>query len=226
MLIAASTSGPDWTQQVTAIASIIAGLGVLGVLASVCLAKRSLKATLAQVEKAAEQVEEAEKIRHISLTIEMADRWHDPVVAEVRRSLEKNETTPEVFSERYKRALDDHSQDLYDLRKFADFFEDFGTLASLDCLDLELINTLLGPTVIDFWDMWAPAIESDPKRDGLYENWEHLAEELREMRSKPAPPVDDLGEKVPLSTSRMSAARAAYRAVRSRNQLGTTTTTG
>ena len=72
--------GPNWTEVVTAVGSLLAGAGVIFVI----LGARS---TLDQVKLAAQQVKEAEKVRLIALAIEMARRWDDDVIVAVRREI-------------------------------------------------------------------------------------------------------------------------------------------
>jgi hypothetical protein len=170
--------GPNWAEIVTAVGSALAGLGVLGVLIGARSARDQLKATLTQIDITARQIEEAEKVRHISLAIEMARRWDDDALIAVRRSLEGLNAVD--FEKKYKAAVAANSSDIYELRRLANFFEDFGVLEKLECLGIELIELSLKNSVIHYWEMYGPAVTEDRARwENLYENWEDLAEKLK-----------------------------------------------
>ncbi len=159
--------GPNWTEVVTAVGSLLAGAGVIFVI----LGARS---TLDQVKLAAQQVKEAEKVRLIALAIEMARRWDDDVIVAVRREIKP--LSDQQFRQKYEHERDTNSDKYYEWLKLANFFEDFGALVKKDCLDIDLVDITIGNSVTFYWEKWSgPIIDERGEEDELYDNWEFLA---------------------------------------------------
>jgi hypothetical protein len=157
--------GANWAEVVTAIASAIAALGIAFAALGGWIAFGQLK--------------ESEKARQVALVTELARRWDEERFVKVRRSVRG--VSPEDFRIRYEEGDKSNSQDFYDLKLLANFFEDFGSLVKAGFLDVGLVDTSIGSSVITYWEIWRLAvIEDRPRSDPrLYENWQYLYDVLR-----------------------------------------------
>ncbi len=174
--------GPNWAEICTAIGSILASLGVGAVLIGALAEKNALRATLEQVKLAAKQVEEAEKVRTVSLAVEMARRWDDDAIVKARREMKPLDAA--AFRRAYEPARDKNTEQYFEWLKLANYFEDFGALVEMNCLDLDLVDRTIGNAVVFYWEKWAePLLDERAKEKDLYDNWQRLAENIKGRRA-------------------------------------------
>jgi hypothetical protein len=167
--------GPNWAEKLTAVATVVAALGVVAAIIGAWIARRSLRVTLEQVRVAAEQLHEAEKLRHISLVIEMARRWDDDAMLSVR--LEIGQMPNDQFKRQLLAALEGNQFRYFQWVRLANYFEDFGALVTKECLDPSFVETTIGGSVKYYWGKWRdPVIElRNAGQDEMFDNWEKLA---------------------------------------------------
>jgi hypothetical protein len=140
-----AAAGPDWAEQVTAIATALSALGLLSAIGAVVFA--------------GQQAREARINRQAEMAAEFFRRWsEEPMVA--TRRLVAQFGTPEELRDAMTRFVAGNSAEAYVLFRELDYFEQLGALEKHGGFDFELIRTLLGPRLIDRWEMWQPAIEA------------------------------------------------------------------
>jgi hypothetical protein len=66
----------------------------------------------------------------------------------------------------------------YVLYRELDFFEQLAALEVRGAFDLEMIKLMLGPTLVDRWELWRPALH-EVHGPGVYPLFEGLAEKVR-----------------------------------------------
>ncbi len=159
--------GTDW-EEVTAIATSLLALGLLGGIAAAVFA--------------AQQVREARRSREAEMAAEFFRRWNEDALVETRRLVARFDS-PEQLSDAYAAA---DAPEAYVMHRELDFFEQLAAMESLGAFDLELIERMLGRTLIDRWEMWEPAIRR-AHGPGTYPMFEALVTKLR--RELDQPPV-------------------------------------
>jgi len=164
--------GVDWA-EVTAIATSLLALGVLGASATAVLA--------------AQQVREARKSREAEIAAELFRRWNEEPLVEARRMVARFKSPDELRETFIAYAAVDAPEAYVFYREF-DYFEQLAALESRGALDLVLIQLLLGPTLIDRWEIWKPAIEQVRQARGpsVYPLFEGLAAKLRFALNEPS----------------------------------------
>src|ERR1700733_9427739 len=154
---------PNWAEQVTAIATAVSALGLLSAIGAVIFA--------------GQQAREARIGREAATAIEFFRRWDEEPLVETRR-LVAQFATGEALGDAMARFVAENSVNAYVLYRELDYFEQLGALEKHGGFDFELIRTLLGPRLIDRWDMWQPAIE-DVLGVGAYPMFEALVVKMR-----------------------------------------------
>jgi hypothetical protein len=152
----------DWA-EVTAIATSILAIGLLGAFAAAVFA--------------AQQAREARKSREAQTALEFFRRWNEDALVEARRMVARFDS-PEELREAFAGYVAADAPEAYVLYRELDFFEQLAALERLGAFNFELIELLLGRTLIDRWEMWRPAIEQ-AHGTGVYPLFESLAEKLR-----------------------------------------------
>lgn len=164
------SSAPNWAEQLTAIATSVGAIGLLG-------------AIIAAVY-AGQQVREARKGREAQMAAEFFRRWNEDALVEARRLLDRFETQEElrVAFQGYVAA---GAPEAYVLYRELDYFEQLAALESRGAFDFELIKILLGRTLIARWEMWKPAIGA-AHGVGVYPLFEALASKMRNALEDPS----------------------------------------
>ena len=138
-------SGPNWAEQVTAIATAVGALGLLGALGAAVFA--------------GQQVKEARKARESQIAADFFRRWDEDPLLESRRLVATFETR-EDLSAAFQEFIASNAEEAYVLYRELDYFEQLAALEHVGAFDFELIRLLLGRTLIDRWEMWKPSIDA------------------------------------------------------------------
>ena len=149
--------------EVTAIATSILALGLLGAIGAAVFA--------------AQQVREARKSREAQMAAEFFRRWNDDALVEARRLVARFKS-PAELSEAFATYVAADAPEAYVLYRELDYFEQLAALESLGAFDLEFIKRLQGRTLIERWEMWRPALHQ-AHGPGVYPMFESLVEKLR-----------------------------------------------
>jgi len=152
----------DWA-EVTAIATAILALSLLGAFAAAVFAAR--------------QVREARTSREALMAAEFFRRWDDDALVQARRMVHAYRT-PERLRDAFVEFVAADAPEAYVLYRELDYFEQLAALESVGAFDLELIKLLLGRTLIERWEMWRPALHA-AHGPGVYPLFEGLAAKLR-----------------------------------------------
>jgi hypothetical protein len=163
----------DWA-EVTAIATSILAIGLVGAIAAAVLA--------------AQQVREARLSRDAQMAAEFFRRWNEDALVETRRLVGRFKS-PEELRDAFAAYVAADAPEAYVLYRELDFFEQLAALERLGALNFELVKLLLGPTLIDRWEMWKPAIEQahGPR---VYPLFEELVEKMRRSLGEPVAAAD------------------------------------
>jgi len=165
------TVATNW-EEVTAIATSLLALGLLGGIAAAVFA--------------AQQVREARRSREAEMAAEFFRRWNEDALVQTRRLVARFDS-PEQLSDAYAAYVDADAPEAYVMYRELDFFEQLAAMESLGAFDLELIKRMLGRTLIERWEMWEPAI-SRAHGPGTYPMFEGLVAKLRRELDQPFAP--------------------------------------
>jgi len=154
---------PNWAEDVTAIATAVSAVGLLSAIGAAIYA--------------GQQVREARIGRQAEMAAEFFRRWNEGPLEETRRLVDQYDTS-EALRKALEQLIVEHSVDAYVLLRELDYFEQLGALEQRGGFDFELIRTLLGPRLIDRWEMWQPAIDA-VWGPGAYPMFEALAAKMR-----------------------------------------------
>ena len=154
---------PNWTEQVTAIATAVSALGLLSAIGAVIFAGR--------------QAREARIGREAATAVEFFWRWNEAPLVETRRLVAQFQTA-EALRDAMTGFIAENSVQAYVLYRELDYFEQLGALEKHGGFDFELIKTLLGRRLIDRWEMWQPAMEAIGGT-GAYPMFDRLVTKMR-----------------------------------------------
>jgi hypothetical protein len=152
----------EWA-EVTAIATSILAIGLLGAFAAAAFA--------------AQQARETRKSREAQVAVEFFRRWNEDALVEARRMVGRFRS-PEELRDAFAGYVAADAPEAYVLYRELDYFEQMAALERLGAFNFEVIELLLGRTLIDRWEMWKPALEHAHGR-GVYPLFEQLVEKLR-----------------------------------------------
>jgi hypothetical protein len=138
-----ASPGPDWAEQVTAIATAVGAIGLLGAIGAAVFASQ--------------QVVEARRNRQAALAAEFFRRWDDADLVETRR-LVGQFTSKEDLASAFSRYIAENAMEAFILYRELDYFEQLAALEREGAFDFSLIRLLLGRTLVDRWEMWEPSI--------------------------------------------------------------------
>jgi hypothetical protein len=155
--------GPNWAEEVTAIATAVGALGLLGALGAAAFA--------------GQQVKEARKARESQIAADFFRRWNEDALIETRRLIATFETR-EDLSTAFQALIARNADEAYVLYRELDYFEQLAALEHVGAFDFELIKLLLGRTLIDRWEMWKPSIDAMSGAGG-YPMFEALVEKMK-----------------------------------------------
>jgi hypothetical protein len=160
----------NWA-EVTAIATSILALGLLGGIGAAVFA--------------AQQVREARKSREAQMAAEFFRRWNEDALVEARQIVGRFKSGEEL-RDAFAAYVAADAPEAYVLYRELDYFEQLAALEELGAFDLELIKLLLGRTLIERWELWQPAIHQ-AHGPGVYPMFESLVEKLRRALDVPIP---------------------------------------
>jgi hypothetical protein len=152
----------DWS-EVTAIATSILALSLLGALGAALFA--------------AQQVREARRSREAQMAAEFFRRWDEEALVEARRMVAEF-SSPEQVRDAFAGYVAANAPEAYVLYRELDYFEQLAALESRGAFDLELIKLMLGRTLVERWETWRPALHQ-AHGPGVYPLFEGLAQRLR-----------------------------------------------
>jgi hypothetical protein len=155
--------GPNWAEQVTAIATAIGALGLLGALGAAVFA--------------GQQVKEARKARESQVAADFFRRWNEDSLVQTRRLVATFETKEEL-AEAFQAFIASNADEAYVLYRELDYFEQLAALEQVGAFDFELIKLLLGRTLIDRWELWKPSIDA-MEGTGGYPMFESLVAKVK-----------------------------------------------
>ncbi len=155
--------GPNWAEQVTAVATAVGALGLLGALGAAAFA--------------GQQVREARKARESQIAADFFRRWNEDALLETRRLVATFETK-EDLSAAFQAYIASNADEAYVLYRELDYFEQLAALEHVGAFDFELIMLLLGRTLIDRWEMWKPSIDA-MEGSGGYPMFEALVAKMK-----------------------------------------------
>jgi len=132
----------NWA-AVTAIATSILAIGLLGGFAAAVFA--------------AQQARETRRSREAQMAAEFFRRWNDDALVETRRMVARFKSADEL-RDAFAAYVAADAPEAYVLYRELDYFEQLAALERWSAFDLELIKLLLGRTLVERWEMWRPAI--------------------------------------------------------------------
>jgi hypothetical protein len=142
-----ATPGPNWAEQVTAIATAVGAIGLLGAIGAAVFASQ--------------QVGEARRSRQATLAAEFFRRWDDDALVETRLHVGRYKSKEDLAGA-FQRYIAENSVEAFVLYRELDYFEQLAALEHEGAFDFSLIRLLLGRILIDRWEMWQPSIEAMP----------------------------------------------------------------
>ena len=154
---------PNWAEQVTAIATAVSALGLLSAIGAVIFA--------------GQQAREARIGRQAEMAVDFFRRWNEGPMVEARRLVAEYETG-EALRDAMLVFIAENSAKAYILYRELDYFEQLGALEAHGGFDFELIRTLLGPRLIERWEMWQPSINAMGP-SAAYPMFERLVTKMR-----------------------------------------------
>ena len=157
---------PNWAEQVTAIATAIGCIG--------------LTSTLVLAVLAARQLREAQRGRHAQLAADFIRRWDEPALVEARRLVAEQADGGELAAT-FTASVADNSMAAYVLMRELDFYEQLGALDHVGAFDFELIDALIGNSLVARWELWRPTV--DAMGDDAYPMFRALADKMRRQRA-------------------------------------------
>lgn len=155
--------GPNWAEQLMAIATAVGAVGLVGAIVAAVFA--------------AQQVREARKSRQAQMAAEFFRRWNDDALVEARALIDRLGGADDLRVS-FKRYVAENASEVYVLYRELDYFEQLGALEHQGAFDFELIKLLLGRRLIERWEMWRPALHA-AHGVGVYPTFESLALKMR-----------------------------------------------
>jgi hypothetical protein len=135
----------DWAATVTAVATAVLALGVLGALVAAVFA--------------GQQVREARRSREAHMAAEFFRRWNEDSLVEARRMIAGFDG-PEELAAAFQRFVAENAPETYVLYRELDYFEQLATLEHAGAFDVEMIELLVGRMLVERWDLWEPALRA------------------------------------------------------------------
>jgi hypothetical protein len=158
---------PNWAEEVTAVATVVLAVGAVAAIGAAVFA--------------GQQVREARIGREAEVAADFFRRWSDDPMIETRR-LVASFATPEDLRDALVRHIAANDVEAYVLFRELDYFEQLGAMEEHGGFDFGLIKGLLGPKLIDRFDLWRPSIDAIGGR-AVYPNFTQLAEKMRAATS-------------------------------------------
>ena len=155
---------PNWAEQVTAIATAVSALALLGAVGAVIFAAK-------QGEKHASR-------RQAETAVEFFRRWDERPLEETRRLVAQFDSKEALRDAMARFVAENSERKAYVLYRELDYFEQLGALEKHGGFDFELVRSLLGRRLIDRWEMWEPTIDAIGGRSA-YPMFDQLVTKLR-----------------------------------------------
>ncbi len=152
---------PNWAEQVTALATAVGAVGLLS--------------TVGLAIAAGRQVREARHATQSQITADFVRRWDEDGLVEARR-LAAQFATKEELSAVFQQFIDANAPEAFVLYRELDYFEQLGALEAVGAINFDVLRLLLGPRLIDRWEMWKPSIDAMP---GDYPMFRSLVAKMR-----------------------------------------------
>jgi hypothetical protein len=163
---------PNWAEQVTAIATAVGALGLLGAIGAALFA--------------GQQVSEERKTRQAHMAADFFRRWDEDALVETRRLVDQFEDRWEL-SDAFRRYRAANAVETYVIYRELDFFEQLAAFEQQGAMDFGLIELMLGRTLVERWEMWKPTIDAMGPANP-YPNFEALAAKMQSALAEPAGP--------------------------------------
>ncbi len=139
------TTNPNWAEQVTAIATAIGCIGLTSTLVLAIIAGR--------------QLQEAQRGREAQMAADFIRRWDEADLVDARRLVAEfsdGRALAEAFAE-YRQT---NSLSAFVLLRELDFYEQLGALDHIGAFNHELIELLIGNSLIQRWELWKPSVDA------------------------------------------------------------------
>jgi hypothetical protein len=138
-------SAPNWAEQVTAIATAVLALGLVGAVAAAVVG--------------AQQVSETRRGRQAQMAAEFIRRWNEEPLVQARQLLARFDEHKDLTAA-FGRYVAEEAPEAYVLYRELDYFEQLAALERFGALDFSLIKLLVGRTLVDRWQLWEPALDA------------------------------------------------------------------
>ena len=154
---------PNWPEDLTAIATVVLALGAVAAIGAAVFA--------------GQRVREARIGRQAEVAADFLRRWSEAPMVETRR-LVASYGTPESLRDGLRQHIAANDVEAYVLFRELDYFEQLGAMEEHGGFDFGLIKSLLGPKLVERWELWRPSIDAIGGR-AAYPNFTRLAEKMR-----------------------------------------------
>jgi len=175
------TPDPNWADVATAIAAIVAAVGVGAAFIAVLLTWRQLL--------------EARRARLAEMTSDLSQRWDEDKLLWVRRRV--SELGTNLATEMQELRAEKH-EDYFKLLREPNYLEDLGVLVRHEGIEFGVIQDSFGYLLVERWNRWRPFVEwlREEAQD------ETFLRELRAARAGHHQPTDEAAAlAVPLVTT-------------------------
>jgi hypothetical protein len=156
-------SAPNWAEQLTAIATAVLAVGVLGAGVAALFA--------------GQQVRESRRGREAQMAAEFFRRWDEDGLVEARRMSAELAASGRLV-EAFSRYVSANAPEAYVLYRELDYFEQLAALERAGAFDAAMIELLVGRLLVERWDLWEPALR-ETHGVQAYPLFHALAERMR-----------------------------------------------
>jgi hypothetical protein len=160
-------TAPNWAEEVVAVATAVLALGVFGAVAAAIFG--------------AQQVRESRRSRQAHMAAEFFRRWNEDSLVQTRRLVARFKT-PEALASALQDYIAANAPEADVLYRELDYFEQLAALERFGAFDFDLIELLVGRTLIERWNFWRPALQA-VHGDDVYPLFRNLATRMRRVRA-------------------------------------------
>jgi len=153
---------PNWAEQVTAIATAVGAVGLLSALGAAFFAGK--------------QVREARLGRQAEVAADFFRRWSDEAMVQTRRLVARY-PTKEALHDAFVQYVHENADEAYVMYRELDYFEQLGALEEHGGFSFAMIEALLGPRLVERYELWRPSIEAIGG-SAAYPMFERLAKKM------------------------------------------------
>jgi hypothetical protein len=154
---------PNWAEQVTAVSTVVLAGGAVAAIGAAAFA--------------GQQVREARIGRQAEVASDFFRRWSDAPMIETRR-LVASFDSPIALRDALLRHAAANDVEAYVMFRELDYFEQLGAMEGHGGFDFGLIASLLGPKLVERYELWRPSIDAFGG-GAAYPNFIRLAEKMR-----------------------------------------------